>query len=56
MNSSVYFSTSDANSPTEEGGSKRGAVGPGGPGGVEMIFALLAEVVTVHVQLPEIQV
>ena len=29
---------------------KKSLVGPGGPGGLEMIFALLTEVVTIHVE------
>ena len=38
------------NVSTKKGSCKRGSVGPGGPRSFEMIFALLAEVVAVHMR------
>ena len=39
-----------ADVPTKKGSCKGGSVCPGGPRGLKMIFALLAEVVAVHMQ------
>lgn len=54
--STLVLMPAEADPATKERSCKWDAVSASGAGGVKMIFSLLAEVVALHVGLPEIEV